>query len=120
MSRSTSAKVIAAVAGVVGATVAQAAVFNGTLFFTRFAGSPNVSSVAYSYDDVAHVFTLQPEVSVGQTPGADGIIFAPNGNLLIGGQTNQVFEVNPTSGAIVGSGTASTSIFHISLDPTGT
>jgi hypothetical protein len=112
---------MAAVAGMVGVTVAHAAIFNGTVYFTRYSGSPNVSSVAYTYDDVAHAFTLAPEVAITTTNGADGIIFATNGNLLVGGQgSGNVYEVNPTSGALVGTGNAQGgSIFHLSLDPSG-
>lgn len=52
-------------------------------------------------------------------PGADGIVFAPNGNLLIGGQnTNQVYNVLPSNGTFT-SASSSTASFHLTLAPNG-
>ena len=68
------------------AVPASATVFTGDLFYTLNNGGNNINKVAYSYDDATHSFSLNPAVNVGATNGADGIIFAPNGDLLIGGQ----------------------------------
>src|SRR5215467_11550929 len=76
---------------------AQATEFDGVAFYTDF-GNGSVHSVAYSYNDVSHVFTTGTPQLIATLPGADGIIFAPNGNLLVGGQgTNKVFDVNPNN-----------------------
>jgi hypothetical protein len=97
---------------------AQATEFNGTAFFTDF-GNGTVHSVDYSYDDVLHVFTTGAPNLIATLPGADGIVFAPNGNLLVGGQgTNHVFNVNPTPGTFTSASTTTPS-FHLTLAPDG-
>src|SRR5690242_4365863 len=78
-------------------TGVQAASFNGTAYYTDFTNG-TVHTFNYSYDDVSHAFSTSGLSQVVQLPGADGIIFAPNGNLLVGGQgTNQVFNVDKTA-----------------------
>ena len=97
---------------------AQATEFDGVAFFTDFSNG-TVHSVAYSYNDVSHVFTTGTPQLIATLPGADGIIFAPNGNLLVGGQnTNKVFDVNPNNGTFT-SASSSTASFHLSLAPDG-
>jgi hypothetical protein len=97
---------------------AQATEFNGTAFFTDFSNG-TVHSVDYSYNDVSHVFTTGAPNLIATVPGADGIVFAPNGNLLVGGQgTNQVFNVNPTLGTFTSASTTTPS-FHLTLAPDG-
>lgn len=93
---------------------AQATVFDGTLLYTLFTGGPNVNKIDYSYDDTTNTFTLGSTVNIASTPGADGIIFAPNGNLLIGGQgTGNVFEVDPDTGVIVDTQPTGAPSFHL-------
>jgi|KBSSwiStaDraftv2_1062776.scaffolds.fasta_scaffold113482_2 hypothetical protein len=102
---------------------ASATDFTGTLYYTNYqGGGTNVNKVPFFYNDVTFIATLGAKAGVATTPGADGIIFAPNGNLLIGGQgTNAIYEVNPTTGAIVNTATtAGLNSFHLSLDPSGT
>jgi hypothetical protein len=97
----------------------RAASFNGTLYYTRSSGTPNVDSVSFSYNDVTRSLMLGPQTAVATTPGADGIIFAPNGNLLVGGQaTNNVFQVNPNTGTFT-SAPVTTNSYHLALDPSG-
>src|SRR5262249_31006033 len=89
---------------------------DGTLFYTSFNGGQNVHRVDYNFDGVA-TFTLSNNTDLAALTGADGIIFAPNGNLLIGGQGTRVHEVK-TDGTFVqtvdpGIGDA----FHLSLNP---
>ncbi|HEX3483976.1 MAG TPA: hypothetical protein VHT51_02885, partial [Micropepsaceae bacterium] len=111
---------------------AFATTFSGDLFYTYNSGgvfnsgtgvTDNVASVGYSYDDVTHAFSVGSINPIAQTGGADGIIFAPNGNLLVGGQgAGFVYEVNPTTGAVVNSvhpGTTGSdqNSFHLSLNP---
>jgi hypothetical protein len=113
---------------------ASATVFSGSLAYTYYQGgvfnsvtnqTDNVASVPFSYDDVTHVFSVGAINPIAQTGGADGIVFAPNGNLLVGGQgAGFVYEVNPSTGAIVNSaspapiGTDRNS-FHLTLSPNG-
>jgi len=108
------------------ATHMAASTFSGTLYYTNFqGGGDNVNKVTYKYDDTTQMLTLGSAIGITATPGADGIIFAPNGDLLVGGQgTGQVYDVNPTTGAFTGvapgSPGADQNSFHLALDPSGT
>ena len=110
---------------VASAPSANATVWGGTLYYTYFSGTPNVSKVTYSYNDVTQSFSLGSATAIGTANGADGIIFAPNGNLLIGGQgAGHVTEMT-TGGTIVnaappGSTGQNQSSYHLTLDPSGT
>lgn len=100
---------------------ASATVFTGVVYYTYFTGGQNVWRVNYSYNDVTKVFSLGTPQNIASTNGADGIIFAPNGNLLIGGQNSgNVYEVHPGTGAIVNTQNTGTPSFHLTLDPNGT
>lgn len=111
---------LAAALGIAVAAPASAAVFSGNLYYTLFSGGPNVWRVGYSYNDATQSFALGSPANVASTFGADGIIFAPNGNLLIGGQNSgNVYEVNPVSGALVHVQHTSTDSYHLALDPNG-
>jgi len=96
------------------AIAAHAGVFTGTLYYTTFSGTPNVHKVDYSYDGVTIVYTGKSDVA--STSGADGILFAPDGNLLIAGQNNDhVTEITPT-GTFVGQASTGTGSFHLALN----
>ena len=98
----------------------SATVFTGTVYYTYFTGGQNVWRVGYSYNDVTKAFALNTPQNIASTNGADGIIFAPNGNLLIGGQgSGNVYEVNPATGAVVNTQNTGTPSFHLTLDPNG-
>jgi len=105
---------------------ANAGLFTGDLFYTYYGQTPNVAKVTYSYNDVTHTFGVSAPTNIATTGGADGIIFGPDGNLLIGGQgSGFVYRVNPTTGAIIdqfhpGSAGSDQSSYHLALDPTGT
>jgi hypothetical protein len=97
---------------------AQATTFNGTAYYTDYAAT-TVSDVTYSYNDVTHVFTTGAPSLVATLPGADGIVFAPNGNLLVGGQgSNQVYNVLPSTGTYT-TASAGNSSYHLTLAPNG-
>ena len=117
-------RILAALMGIAAfaaASAGQAATIMGDLYYTLFTGGLNVNKVSYMYDETTMVFTLGVPVNVASTAGADGIIFAPNGNLLIGGQgSGNVYEVDPATGAVLSTTSTSTASFHLSLDPTGT
>ena len=98
----------------------SAAVFTGTVYYTYFTGGQNVWRVGYSYNDATQTFALNTPQNIASTNGADGIIFAPNGNLLIGGQgSGNVYEVNPATGAVVNTQNTGTPSFHLTLNPSG-
>ena len=97
---------------------ASATLFTGTLYYTLFSGGQNVWRVNYSYQDSTQTFALGAPTNIASTNGADGIIFAPNGNLLVGGQgSGNVYEVKPSNGALVNTQATGTSSFHLTLDP---
>jgi hypothetical protein len=105
-----------AVAPAMAALSAHADAVNGTLYYTTFSGAPNIHKVDYSYDGLLN-FSLATPVDIGTTVGADGIVFNPNnGNLLIGGQGNQVHEIT-TGGAPVTTQAPGVAAFHLSVDP---
>ena len=111
------AKVCVAVSSLMWAGLASANATSGTMFYTLFSGGTNVWKVSYSYDGT--VATLGAPTAIAASPGADGILFAPSGNLLIGGAgAGRVYEYT-TAGALVGSGSALAPAFHLSLDPSG-
>lgn len=89
----------------------------GTLYFTTFAGGANVHRVNFHYDGVA--FSLGAPITVASTVGADGVIFAPDGDLLVGGQGDRIHKVVPGTGATTTRNVGGTASFHLSLDPSG-
>jgi hypothetical protein len=97
-------------------------IFNGTLYYTNFqGGGDNVNKVTYSYDQTTQSLTMGTATGIAQTPGADGIVFDPQGNLLIGGQgTGQVYQVNPSNGSFTGVAPATTgkdqSSYHLTVN----
>ena len=113
--------ILVVLAGSLHAISGNATLFEGTVFYTNSTGGQNVNKVNYSYNDVTTTFTLSGKANIASTNGADGIIFSPNGNLLIGGQgSGNVYELNPTTGALIGTQSTGTASFHLSLDPNGT
>jgi hypothetical protein len=110
------------------ASVSQGGLFTGTLYFTDFAGSANVNKVSFSYNDVTHAVAYGSSVNIASMNGADGIMFAPNGNLIVtSNATNNVYRIDATSGLLLQ--TVNTSFgpngfnqvdFHMALDPSGT
>ena len=115
-------KHVAATAAVVfSAASAHAATFDGTLYYTLFTGGQNVNSITYHYDDSTQTLTLGAPTNIVSTPGADGIIFQPNGDLLVGGQsTRAVYDVNIASKTFTSVFPGTTDAFHLALDPSGT
>ncbi len=106
------------VAGLLWTAAVSATPAAGDVFYTLFTGGVNVWRVSYSYDGTTA--TLGTPTAIVAAPGADGIIFAPSGNLLIGGAGSaRVYEYT-TGGTLVGSGSAGAPSFHLALDPSGT
>jgi len=104
---------------------ANGQMFNGTLFFTTNAGGQNVHSITYNYNQTTQSLTLGSINNIAALPGADGIIHAPNGNLLVGGQSSgNVYEITTTGGFVAqappGSPGQDQNSFHLALDPSGT
>jgi PEP-CTERM motif-containing protein len=101
--------------------VAQAGPVDLPLYYTTFSGGQNVWRVDATYTGNGTAgngtFTLSGDTNIASTPGADGIVLNPNnGQLLIGGQGNAVYQVNPGTGTFVGS-TPGVDAFHLAVDP---
>ncbi len=98
---------------------------SGILFYTSYTGTPSVAKVGYNYDPSGSGFTLGASSTiVNLGAGADGIMFAPNGTLLVGGQhAYEVFQYTKSGTLITSAYTDSVShtdaSFHLAMDPTG-
>jgi hypothetical protein len=102
------------------AAPAPAQVFTNTMTYTRFAGPPeNVKRVDVTYDAGAATLSLGPRIPIASTPGADGILFAPDGFLIVGGQGNAVHRVDPSDGSFTTVTAGGVASFHVMLDPRG-
>jgi hypothetical protein len=98
-------------------TVASGAAVSGELFYTTYQ-PPQVKKLTFAYD--ASGFRIESRSLVATLPGADGIVFAPNGKLIVGGgATGLVFQVDPDSGAVQQVRSGTSSAFHVSVDPSG-
>ena len=106
--------VMAVLLAFVFGTAAQADPVSGTLYYTIFSGAPNVNKINFNYDG-ASTFTLSGNAAVATTFGADGLLFAPDGNLIVAGQNSgQLHEVTPGGGAVNTVFAGNTS-FHLAL-----
>lgn len=92
--------------------VAVADPVTGTLFYTTFAGGTNVHRVDFNYNGTT--FLLTNNIGIASTNGADGLLFAPNGNLLVAGQGLNLTEVT-TGGTIVTTVNPGGPSFHLAL-----
>lgn len=101
-------------------TTVHAGPISTTLYFTNFS-SDQIQSATGTYTGNGTAgngtFSLSAPTVITKTPGADGIVRNPNnGDLLIGGQGNAVYQVNPSTGlyttAIPGVGA-----YHLAVDP---
>jgi len=91
------------------------------LYYTTFNGGQNVWKVTASYSGNGTVgngaYSLTGDTNIASTPGADGIVLNPNNSqLLVGGQGNAVYQVNPGNGSFT-SATPGVPAFHLAVDP---
>jgi hypothetical protein len=112
--------VTVAIAGIAGG--ARAAAVTDTLYYTTFnGGGQDVWSVTGSYTGNGTVgngtFSLSGDTNLASTPGADGLVFNPNnGFLLVGGQGNAIYQVNPTTGSFT-SAAPGMGVYELAVDP---
>jgi hypothetical protein len=103
-------------------TLMWADAISGNLFYTVFGGSNRVFEVHFDFNGTTS-FTLGPSTPLlpgGHIPllkGADGLMFAPDGNLLIGEQSNNLAEIT-TSGAFVTNVKPGSNAFALALGST--
>ncbi|MFO0846300.1 MAG: PEP-CTERM sorting domain-containing protein [Gemmataceae bacterium] len=110
-------------AGMMAVSPCQATLFQGDLYYTHFTGGgPNVLKVGFTYNDVSKSLAYGGQIGVATVNGADGIMFAPNGNLLVTSNTvGSVYRINPANGAVLQTiATSGSTDFHMALDPSGT
>lgn len=94
----------------------NATAFNGDLYFTVYAGAPNVKKTSFSYDTGTATFSLGSIVNIGTTYGADGIAGNPQNSdlLLIGGQGPRINTISKSTGtATIYS--SPVSVFHLAV-----
>ena len=111
------AAVLCAAAATMPALSAQT--FTKTLTFSRFADFPNIKEVTLTYDASLGTTTLTTPAWIAHTPGADGILFAPDGDLIVGGQGNAVYKVDYPNFTYTGVTAGGVNSFHVMLDPRG-
>ncbi len=93
----------------------------GTVYYTRYATqAARVNKVDYAYNGTTFSIGTPTVLStLGGFGGADGIIFAPDGDLLVGGQGNAVHKVEVDGSSFESRTAGGTSSFHLSPDPSG-
>ena len=96
-----------------GSLGAHAASISGTLYYTTYSGGTNVHSVDYSYNGSA--LSLTNNIGIAATTGADGLLFAPDGNLVVAGQSNNVLSEITKTGSLVNMVGAGTGSYHLAL-----
>lgn len=101
---------------VLPAPAPRASAYAGTLYFTRFNPNncPNVNKVAFTYTTDSE-FALEKPEQVACLPNADGVIFAPDGDLVVGGG-DYIFKVNARTGKFTSVKSGAWAL-HLMLDP---
>jgi len=99
---------------------AAAQILRKTITYTRFVSGPdNVKQVLFTYDPASGTTGFSNYVAVATTPGADGILFAPDGDLIIGGQADAVHKIVIANGNFTTVTAGGIRAFHVMLDPSG-
>ncbi len=110
------------------------AAVHGTLYFTRFmvtaSGGPVTQFLPYgSVKDPSNVMKVHYQIGssglvlgtpkdVATLPAADGIAWAPNHKLLVGGQSSgTVYEVNPKTGSAQSQSAGIQNAYMVGLSP---
>ncbi|HKD37866.1 MAG TPA: hypothetical protein VKB78_13735, partial [Pirellulales bacterium] len=77
--------------------------------------------LGFTYDDQTHNLVYATQHDIASLIGADGIMFAPNGNLLVTSNSSDVvYRLDASTGKTlqtVSTGTAGLSDYHMALDP---
>jgi hypothetical protein len=101
--------------------VVHAEIIARDIYYTRYStfdvSESNVKKVRAVYDRTNGSFTMEAYQNIARTPGADGIVFAPDGELLIGGQNEGAVYKVKTDGTFVGQTSNIAQAFHLTVDP---
>lgn len=90
---------------------------DAVIHYTRYEGVPNVKKVAVRFDGQNLTFG-QPE-SLASVNGADGIVFTPDGDLIVGGQGDRVHRLHPDGSGLRSVTAGGGKSFHVTMDPGG-
>jgi hypothetical protein len=88
---------------------------SGTFFYTTFNGGQNLHRADFNFTGGS--LSISNNIDLAALSGADGLLFAPNGNLLVGAQGNNIIEVK-TNGTVVLSRNPGGGSFHLALSST--
>src|SRR5262245_58092360 len=103
------------------ADTAAAQLFQKTITYTRFFGGvDNVKQALFNYDSGTATTFFTNYVAITTTPGADGVLFAPDGDLIVGGQGPATYKVVIANGSFATADPGGIESFHVMLDPSGT
>ncbi|MEQ1631696.1 MAG: hypothetical protein ABL997_04950 [Planctomycetota bacterium] len=97
----------------------SAQTYSKTLTYTRFFGTPNVKQVTLTYDAAARTTSLTTPTAITHTPGADGLLFSPDGDIIIGGQGDALYKIAYPTPAFTSANVGGTFAYHVMLDPSG-
>jgi hypothetical protein len=101
------------------AAAATGQTLNKLITYTRYAGPPNnVKQALFTYNIGLGTTSFATPTTVTTVPGADGVLFATDGDLIIGGQGNATHKVVVSNGSFA-TVTPGVQSFHVMLDPSG-
>ncbi|HZN37202.1 MAG TPA: hypothetical protein VFD82_00275 [Planctomycetota bacterium] len=100
---------------------APAQILTKTLTYTRFSGPPNnVRQVLFTYNAGLGTTGFSNYTTITTTPGADGVLFAPDSDLIVGGQADAVHKVVIATGLFATVTAGGAQSYHVMLDTSGT
>src|SRR3954469_10587585 len=73
----------------------------GDLFYTRYGlATDNLRRLPFEYDGAGEdLYLAQPHPIGKGVPRADGLLFVPDGDILVGGGGDAVYKVDPKRGS---------------------
>jgi len=100
-----------------GTPASCAPVGSGDLFYTRYSGEPNLKKVHYTYQ--GGKLTLGKPQAIATLSGVDGVAWAPDGDLLVGSQGQNVHKVKVSNGKSTDANSGGAAAYHVVMDPGG-
>ena len=96
----------------------------GTLFYTKYEQSDRIKSIDYMYDGAGNLMVNTESKGTlcaveDGIAGSDGIVFHPDGDLLVAGQGRPIYKVNKTAKADGGTCLVKTSFSQSSQNSEG-